>query len=77
MNSKQQILLNKIEYLFKFLYIIGVLLVLALLDDAGKDYIISSFMVFMLLYLFWGLSMPQAFLNIVKPRFQKQQFKNA
>ena len=77
MNSKQQILLNKIEYLFKFLYIIGVLLVLALLDDAGKDYIISSFMVFMLLYLFLGLSMPQAFLNIVKPRFQKQQFKNA
>ena len=43
MNSKQQILLNKIEYLFKFFYIVGVLVVLALLDDAGKDYIISSF----------------------------------
>lgn len=77
MNSKQQILLNKIEYLFKFFYIVGVLVVLALLDDVGKDYIISSFMVFMLLYLFFALSMPQAFLNIAKPRFQKQQFKNA
>ena len=77
MNSKQQILLNKIEYLFKFFYIVGILAVLALLDDVGKDYIISSFMVFMLIYLFCGLSMPQAFLNIAKPRFQKQQFRNA
>ena len=77
MNSKQQILLNKIEYLFKFLYIVGVLAVLALLDDVGKDYIISSFMVFMLIYLFCGLSVPQAFLSIAKPRFQKQLFKNA
>lgn len=77
MNSKQQILLNKIEYLFKFLYIVGILAVLALLDDVGKDYIISSFMVFMLIYLFCGLSMPQAFLSIAKPRFQKQQFRNA
>lgn len=77
MNSKQQILLNKIEYLFKFFYIVGVLVVLALLDNAGKDYIISSFMVFMLIYLFFGLSIPQAFLNLAKPRFQKQQFKNA
>ncbi len=77
MNSNQQILLNKIEYLFKFFYIVGVLVVLALLNDAGKDYIISSFMVFMLIYLFCGLSMPQAFLNVIKPRFQKQQFKNA
>lgn len=77
MNSKQQILLNKIEYLFKFFYIVGVLVVLALLDEVGKDYIISSFMVFMLIYLFFGLSMPQAFLNIAKPRFQKQQFRNA
>ena len=77
MNSKQQILLNKIEYLFKFFYIVGVLAVLALLDDVGKDYIISSFMVFMLIYLFCGLSMPQAFLNLAKTRFQKQQFRNA
>ncbi len=77
MNSKQQILLNKIEYLFKFFYILGILAVLAMLDDVGKDYIIASFMVFMLIYLFCGLSLPQAFQNVVKPRFQKQQFKNA
>ena len=77
MNSKQQILLNKIEYLFKFFYIVGVLVVLALLNDVGKDYIISSFMVFMIIYLFCGLALPQAFLNVVKPRFQKQQYKNA
>ncbi len=77
MNSKQQILLNKIEYLFKFFYIVGILAVLALLDDVGKDYIIASFMVFMLIYLFCGLALPQAFYNVVKTRFQKQQFKNA
>lgn len=77
MNSKQQILLNKIEYLFKFFYIVGILVVLALLDEVGKDYIIASFMVFMLIYLFCGLALPQAFQNVIKPRFQKQQFKNA
>ena len=77
MNSKQQILLNKIEYLFKFFYIVGILAVLALLDDVGKDYIISSFMVFMLIYLFCGLTLPHAFLTLAKTRFQKQQFKNA
>lgn len=77
MNSKQQILLNKIEYLFKFFYIIGILIILALLDETGKDYIIASFMVFMLIYLFCGLALPQAFSNVVKARFQKQQFKNA
>ena len=77
MNSKQQILLNKIEYLFKFFYLVGILVVLALLDEVGKDYIISSFMVFMLIYLFCGLALPQAFQNVIKPRFQKQQFKNA
>lgn len=77
MNSKQQILLNKIEYLFKFFYIIGILVILALLDEVGKDYIIASFMVFMLIYLFCGLALPQAFSNVVKARFQKQQFRNA
>lgn len=77
MNSKQQILLNKIEYLFKFFYILGIVVVLALLDETGKDYIISSFMVFMLIYLFCGLSIPQAFGNAVRVRFQKQQFHNA
>lgn len=77
MNSKQQILLNKIEYLFKFFYIVGILAVLALLDEVGKDYIIASFMVFMLIYLFCGLSLPQAFHNVAKARFQKQQFRNA
>lgn len=77
MNSKQQILLNKIEYLFKFFYILGIVVILALLDEVGKNYIIASFMVFMLIYLFCGLAMPQAFSNVVKARFQKQQFKNA
>lgn len=77
MNSKQQILLNKIEYLFKFFYVVGILVVLALLSEVGKNYIISSFMVFMLIYLFSGLCLPQGFSNIMKPRFQKQQFKNA
>ena len=77
MNSKQQILLNKIEYLFKFFFIVGILVVLALLDEVGKNYIIASFMVFMLIYLFCGLALPQAFYNVVKVRFQKQQFKNA
>ena len=77
MNSKQQILLNKIEYLFKFFYILGIVVILALLDEVGKDYIIASFMVFMLIYLFCGLALPQAFSNVVKPRFQKQQFRNA
>ena len=77
MNSKQQILLNKIEYLCKFFYIVGILVVLATLDDVGKDYIIASFMVFMLIYLFCGLTMPQAFHNVAKVRFQKQQFRNA
>lgn len=77
MNSKQQILLNKIEYLFKFFYILGILVILALLDETGKDYIIASFMVFMLIYLFCGLALPQAFGSVVKARFQKQQFRNA
>ncbi len=77
MSSKQQILLNKIEYLFKFFYLLGIVIVLAMLDEVGKDYIIASFMVFMLIYLFCGLSLPQAFYNLVKPRFQKQQFRNA
>lgn len=77
MNSKQQILLNKIEYLLKFFYIIGFLVVLAMLSEVGKDYIISSFMVFMLIYLFCGLSLPQAFSNLVKSRFQKQQLGSA
>ncbi len=77
MNSKQQILLNKIEYLFKFFYVVGILVVLALLSEVGKNYIISSFMVFMLIYLFAGLCLPQGFSNVIKPRFQKQQFKNA
>ena len=77
MNSKQQILLNKIEYLFKFFYILGILVILALLDETGKDYIIASFMVFMLIYLFCGLALPQAFGSVVNARFQKQQFRNA
>lgn len=77
MNSKQQILLNKIEYLFKFFYVVGILVVLAVLSEVGKNYIISSFMVFMLIYLFGGLCLPQGFANVVKARFQKQQFKNA
>ena len=77
MNSKQQILINKIEYLFKFFYILGILVVLAMLNDTGKDYIIASFMVFMLIYLFCGLSIPQAFQNVIKPKFHKQQFRNA
>ena len=77
MNSKQQILLNKIEYLFKFFYLVWILVVLAVLSEVGKNYIISSFMVFMLIYLFGGLCLPQGFANVVKARFQKQQFKNA
>lgn len=77
MNSKQQIVLNKVEYLFKIVYIVGFLIVLALLSETGKNYIISSFMVFMLIYLFCGLCIPKAFSNLVKVRFQKQQLKNA
>lgn len=77
MNSKQKILLNKIEYLFNFFYLSGILVVLTLLDKVGKDYIIASFMVFMLLYLFCALALPQAFQNLMIPRFQKQQYKNA
>ncbi len=77
MNSKQQILLNKIDYLFKFLYMVGILVVLALVSETGKNYIISSFMVFMIIYLFCGLSLPKGFSNLIKGRFQKQQFKNA
>ena len=77
MNSKQQILLNKIEYLFKFFYILGILVILALLDETGKDYIIASIMVFMNINLFCGLALPQAFGSVVNARFQKQQFRNA
>ena len=76
MNSKHKILLNKIEYMFDFFYITGILVVLALLDKVGKDYIIASFMVFMLLYLFCGMALPQAFQGLIKTRFQKQQFRN-
>lgn len=76
MNSKHKILLNKIEYMFDFFYITGILVVLALLDKVGKDYIIASFMVFMLLYLFSGMALPQAFQGLIKTRIQKQQFRN-
>lgn len=76
MNSKHKILLNKIEYLFNFFYITGILIILALLDKTGKDYIIASFMIFMLLYLFCGMALPQAFSGLIKTRFQKQQYRN-